>query len=325
MLNSLKLWNLKSAVQNRRKLEEAFTAVVELGRIGNDKAVEILIEALGRKDQVARSAARELGRLGKARAAQPLADLLEHPDVCQSAAEALQHMGASAVDPVVRVLRSESSEARRLAAATLGELEDKRAVEPLVEVLSHDGDYAVRTAAATALGQIKDQRAVWVLVGTLKLSGETDPERRQALENLQKAASGAMRKIGDPLAMPKASGHATLAEQAAELEEEAEREAMVHPRLLGDFSSLSDHELVVVLKELVGASEEISWAKLENREPMLPAYFKSYEQRRETAEIVGRELHRRGGTERMKEVWKDKLDSYASIQNWWSGIGGWTS
>jgi hypothetical protein len=94
----------------------------------------------------------------------------------------------------------------------------------------------------------------------------------------------------------------------------------VHPRLLGDPGSLSEEELVGVLKELMAASEEISWAKLESREPLLASYFKNYDQRRETADKVGRELFRRGGRALLDQVLGRDLNQYASIKNWWLEI-----
>ena len=50
-------------------------------------------------------------------------------------------------------------ELRRTAAAALGELGDRRAVEPLCAALD-DADIDVRSAAALALGQLKDPRAI---------------------------------------------------------------------------------------------------------------------------------------------------------------------
>jgi hypothetical protein len=79
---------------------------------------------------------------------------------------------------------------------------------------------------------------------------------------------------------------------------------------------------VEVIRELINASEEISWAQLENREPLLPAYFKSYEQRAGVAETVGRELHRRGGAGLLKRVLAEQLSNHTAIANWWSGIEG---
>src|SRR5678816_1845811 len=94
-----------------------------------------------------------------------------------------------------------------------------------------------------------------------------------------------------------------------------------HPRLLSDLALLNDAELIGVLRELINASEEISWANLESRPPLLPEYFASYEQRRRAATMAGRELHRRGGRARLRQALATALDNYTSIANWWREEG----
>jgi len=262
-------------LKNRGNPQGAYSAILELGRLGTEQAVDLLIEALGRHDGVARSAARELGRLADPRAVEPLAALLPIAEVNQSAADALTKLGSKSVDALVSALKSADAGARRLAAGALAEIGDKRAVEPLIEVMQNDNEYSVRTAAAKALGELKDERAIWVLVGTLKLRDETTPERHAALEELRNATTLAMRKIGAPLAAKPAAPRGGVEAAGAQKKEEPGG-AEIHPRLVGDISLLTHAELIAVLKELIAASEEISWANLERREPMLPAWFGSH-------------------------------------------------
>lgn len=321
MFKTLKQWHHAGALKSRGNSQEAYAAVLELGRQGDDKAVDLLVGALARKDGVARSAARELGKMRNERAIAPLVALLGDPEVNQAAAEALLAFGPPAVGPLMEVLKSGNGDARERAVFALGELRDKRAVEPLVLVMQTDDVYAVRTAAATALGQIKDARAVWVLVATLQMRDETTPERQAALEQLRNAAHLAMRKIGDPLAAKAAPVTAIqLAEAAVAEAEQRLIDTGIHPRLIGDVKLLHSAELVEVLKELINASEEISWATLERREPMLAAHFKSYEQRAGVAETIGRELKRRGGAALLKQVLEQHLGGHAAIANWWGGL-----
>src|SRR5262245_11055055 len=217
MFKKLKLWQLASALKTEGNSPEAFSAVLELGRLNDDKAADMLIETLARKDGVARSAARELGKMRNERAIQPLVTSLDDAEVSQAAAEALLGFGAKAVGPLIEVLKSGNGDARERAVFALGELRDKRATEPLILVMQTDDVYAVRTAAATALGQLKDARAVWVLVATLRMRDETSPERQAALDQLRHATQLALRKIGDPLA---AKSGTTPAAQAAIAEAE---------------------------------------------------------------------------------------------------------
>ena len=79
---------------------------------------------------------------------------------------------------------------RRDAARALGELEDPRAVEPLIAALG-DERSDVRQAAAEALGKIKDPRAVEPLIAAL---GDERSDMRQA-------AAKALGAIGDARTM----------------------------------------------------------------------------------------------------------------------------
>ena len=312
--------SLANALKAKGNAQEAYSAVLELGRIGNDKAVEMLITALGRADGVARSAARELGKLGKDRAIQPLVRALSEADLARAAADALLAFGSKAVGPLMDLLHSGNGVARETAASALGELRDPRSVDPLIHAMQTDDVYAVRTAAATALGNLKDGRAIWVLVQTLQLRDETTADRQAALAQLRQAAQLAMRKIGDPFAGKKApDGKPPTPEAIAEIER-ALAQAEIHPRLAGNVRELNEAELVDVMKELISASEEISWASLESREPMLAPYFKTYEQRMQVAEAIGRELHRRGGNALVRRVHVDQLGNNTAIGNWWTGI-----
>jgi hypothetical protein len=313
MLQTLKLWKLSSALKSRDP-QESYSAVRDLARLGSPGAVDLLIEALRGDVGVARAAARELGLLGDARAVGPLVALLGNPDLNTVAAEALGKMGSVGQEAVVVALTNEDPMIRRTAASILGTMGDKQAVEPLANVLQTDNEYAVRTAAATALGHLRDSRGVWALVGTLKLRDETSHDRREALANLRQAAEVALRRIGDPLAVKQAEAGSPLARM-----ESALSEADVHPRLVGDLTLLGQADLMGVLQELVAASEEITWAKLESRQPLLAAYFREYHQRRNIAEAVGRELFRRGGQPLLDTVLK-QINNYQSIQNWWAGM-----
>lgn len=324
MFQTIKMMNLASALKAKGNAQEAYSAVIELGRLGNDKAVALLITALARRDGVARSAARELGKLRAEKATPVLVGLLSDGEVNRAAADALLAYGPAAVGPLIDALKTGDGLAREVTAAALGELRDKRAVEPLIQIMQTDDVYAVRTAAATALGNLKDARAVWVLVQTLQLRDETTPERQLALDQLRHAAQLAMRKIGDPLAAKTTTSQAaaTTTEEAVAEAEQALANGEVHPRLIDEPRLLTNDELVDVMKEIISASEEISWAALERREPMLPLYFKSYEQRSRAAETVGKELYRRGGSLLLKRIHQEQLGNNTAISNWWSEIGG---
>ena len=84
------------------------------------------------------------------------------------------------------------------AAQRLGDLKDRRAVEPLITTLLKDEDKFARLKAAEALGKIKDPRAVGALLAAIK-----DCQRYFDVEvDWSIAAADALAKIGSPAVNP---------------------------------------------------------------------------------------------------------------------------
>lgn len=147
----------------------------------------------GRDLRLRVAAVHALGRLGDVRAVNPLIEALDDldMDMRRAASLALGRLGEPAVDPLIRVLeRTGRSTVREAAASALGTLGAERAVEPLVEVL---GDAEVRTqeAAARALVNL-GSAAVNPLVGALK-HGDS---------GVRWNATQVLGKIGDRRAVP---------------------------------------------------------------------------------------------------------------------------
>jgi HEAT repeat protein len=71
-------------------------------------------------------------------------------------ADDLAKLGPSAVPRLIRALRDNDCMARSVAAWALGKLGDRRAVEPLKELLG-DGNADIRKAAAEALKRLRGQ------------------------------------------------------------------------------------------------------------------------------------------------------------------------
>ena len=72
-----------------------------------------------------------------------------------------------ALDPLIAALKDEAWQVRAYSAVALGEHGDKSATEPLIIALK-DAQPAVRWFAANALGQTRDSRAVEPLIAALK-------------------------------------------------------------------------------------------------------------------------------------------------------------
>lgn len=164
-------------------------AAIALGKIGDARAVELLIAALEDEfSNVRQSAAWALGLIRDARAVEPLIAALSDPAqfvrVSEDAAWALGKIGdARAVEPLIDLLKcSEGSIALR-AADALGQFGDARAVEPLIATLEGANEKG-REAAAEALGEFADVRAVTPLIAALRDSD--DAVRQSAHEALQK-------------------------------------------------------------------------------------------------------------------------------------------
>jgi len=158
------------------------------GDIGDSRAVEPLIEALGDEEDrgIRWRAAVALGEIGDERAVEPLIETLKDEDIIVrwNAAEALGEiewqpkddverayyliareqwnklvkLGEPTVEPLIKTLGDKDWDVRMRAARALGEIGDERAVEPLIELLEDD-DEGVRESAEEALEKIKEQKS----------------------------------------------------------------------------------------------------------------------------------------------------------------------
>ena len=135
--------NLITILKNGKSKYSRWEAAEALGKIGDARAVDLLIEKLKDKKLLVRW-----------KAAEALGEIKDH----------------RAVEPLIQVLndKDEDWSARKSAAEALGKIGDNRAVEPLIEALKYselslfsdlEHDYT-RWGAELALGWIGDNRAV---------------------------------------------------------------------------------------------------------------------------------------------------------------------
>ena len=168
-----------------------------LGSIRDPIAVEYLTPLLVDSDWLVRKGVvKALGNIGGSRVVEPLTGALrdKDKDVRKAAAEALDQLhwrpsnleqeiaylfarqgwdglveiGSPAVDVLIEALNDRDKDVRRAAAQALGEVGDRKAAAPLIEVLRGDESSYVREAAAKALGQIDDPRAIDALTEALE-------------------------------------------------------------------------------------------------------------------------------------------------------------
>jgi len=192
----------KESTSNERR-----TAVEALGRIGNAKAVPLLIEALyDRKKEVRRAAADALDRLKWApdenengaaywvanekwercirfgdKAVRPLIAALRDKNVMDNAVETVSRLGVKALDALIDALRQDDWYLRTGAALALGKTGEVRAINALVTALER-GDEAVCLVAPVALGKIGTSQAVEPLMAFL--SHEKTAVQRAAAHTL---------------------------------------------------------------------------------------------------------------------------------------------
>lgn len=156
--------------------------------------VTVLINALEDDDVMitgtAPSAVAELGRIGDVRAVEPLIKTLDKVENDLLArlhiASALKDIGDErAVDPLIDLLKEDWGKEifRIMVAEELAELKSPRAVEPLISCLMNES-WEVRAQAAYVLGKIGDPRAVEALISVL--TDEDIPSRSNARFALKK-------------------------------------------------------------------------------------------------------------------------------------------
>jgi HEAT repeat protein len=78
---------------------------------------------------------------------------------------------------------------RLSAAAALGKIGDRAAVEPLIAVLN-DGDSKVRRMAASGLGKLGDERALRELERVAREDPEAAENATKAIASIRDAAAG---------------------------------------------------------------------------------------------------------------------------------------
>lgn len=197
------------------KQEEVRIEVIQtLGEIGDERAVNPLVHTLGDESLVVREkSARALGKLGRPEAEEALISALNSNTnltiVCAIAEALGQIEDARAVEPLITFLNHKESIIRECTAASLGNLRDSRAVESLIAALN-DTQERVRWYAADSLGKIGDPICVDSLI---KLLSDTSARVResavtalgqignqQAIESLIKALQDVDKRVAEQAA-----------------------------------------------------------------------------------------------------------------------------
>jgi HEAT repeat protein len=171
-----------------------------LSRLGDDRAVPVLLKCLNDKNASLRSeAARSLGTMGRVEAAPMLVETLKHDASEDVRLHAIYALGLLrdevAREPILETLLdvNEKPEVRGMAAETLSFFPGQRTVETLIACLS-DPQAEVRYWCAFALGQLGAEQALPAL-RQLALANEASlPDERsvrseaaEAIETIQQS------------------------------------------------------------------------------------------------------------------------------------------
>jgi hypothetical protein len=132
-----------------------------LRRMGPVEAFDAMHERAQKRD---RPAIEVLGKIGDERAVETLVEFIQdesNPPLQRTTLRALGEIGSEeATQDVANRLVADDPEVRARAARALGMIGDTRAVDPLANRITEDDDDSVRAAAAWALNQIGTERAL---------------------------------------------------------------------------------------------------------------------------------------------------------------------
>jgi len=186
--------------------DAAFAALSELvASLKTKRDVKTLGMILRYPENIIRQTAiSALGDIPTAQSAEILVGELADPDarIQAKTLEALKKIDRPAAEPLMKSLKSDDISVRINSVMLLGDIGEKGAVEPLIEMLKfHSDDLAVdsirlRLESATALGRIKDPLAAPALIDTLR---DTSPQVREraasALQELGPAIADQLTKV----------------------------------------------------------------------------------------------------------------------------------
>ena len=186
---ALDLWTRDA---RRGKYRARVKAIAALGDVGDERAVEELIELLGDDDpDVARAASRAVLARDPDYASDRLAEALASPNrrIAETAAAVLVGMESEAIEPLMSQLNHLSVQARRLAVESLGVAGDESLVPALLQLLETDPQAEVRVAAMEAVARLGGR----LVSPALRQAAQRDPDWF-----VRARAYGLLAQSGDP-------------------------------------------------------------------------------------------------------------------------------
>jgi len=183
--------NIETLIEALHISETRDYAAKILGKIGIP-AVEPLIRALENDEYFVRvSAIEQLGRIGDERAVDPLIELLRNQDLMTLTVEALGRIGDErAVDPLIE-LYEEGHSPKEIVGALEG-IGDEKAMDLFIKIIEDTGaEKEMRESAVRALSRYNNRMVIELLIETLKdcdLYSQVPEIAMKALTNIGKPA-----------------------------------------------------------------------------------------------------------------------------------------
>jgi len=245
----------------RGRFKVRIRAIEALGDVGDERAVEELIGALGDDDpDVVRAASQAVLARDPDYASDRLADTLASPDrrLAETAAAVLVSMGPEAVEPLMSQLNSLSVQARRLAVESLGATGDDTVTAALLPLVETDPHADVRVAALESAVRLGGG----AVSTALRRATQTDPDwfvRARAYALLaESAAPEAVEFLLEALAAQES--HITGGpEDRDDLEVVLEGEARVRSAIISGLRALgvSEEDLLAARRANLPAPDEL--------------------------------------------------------------------
>ena len=233
---------------HRTRFAPRLRAIQALGEVGDERALDELLETLGDDDpDVVRAASRAVLARDRDYASERLAEALSSPNrrIAETAAAVLVGMGEEALEPLVSRLSSLDAQARRLAVEGLGNIGEVAAVHVLLPLLETDPEADVRVATLEAGARLGGEATPFAL----RRAAQGDPDwfvRARAYVLLAECnAPGATDYLLDALAgmepsPPASSEHEEAVEIVLEGDARIRNAIVTGLRVLG----LSDEEIL---------------------------------------------------------------------------------
>jgi HEAT repeat protein len=156
-----------------------YAVTAALGAIGGEEATQAMLRTFTEeKFGVPRVAGEILAGKADKRAIEPIASAMRKGNDGERRAYSvcLAKIGGPAIDVLIAMLSDRHAEVHGEAANRLGELREKKAVEPLIEMLKNDKNSYQRACAAQALGKLGDTKAIQPLKALFKTEKEEKPK-----------------------------------------------------------------------------------------------------------------------------------------------------